>query len=557
MKNPIKQFPRKTVTILFAIPRIASKQGVAILLALTVGLLFNTITHGQQLQQRPPTTNTPSPIIIKLDPAKGSAFNNGIFEGWGTSLCWWANRVGYNNKLVDESVDAFFDPNKGLMLNIVRYNIGGGDDPKHHHITRSDSNMPGFAQPVLDKDGNFEVDGNGLVMYTYDWTKDDNQMNVLRKILARNKNTLVEAFSNSPPYFMTVSGCSSGGTGRDKDNLDPRYNDMFADFLADVVYHFRKVWKIELNSIEPMNEPSSGYWGAYSNKQEGCDFKNNEKKDAIFQSLDKALRRKGVRDGILIAGFDESIIEQLISTWNGVKPETQKVIDRLNNHTYGGSRRNDARKLAESTGKHFWMSEVDGKDSIGGNDAGDMGSALWLAKRVTDDMNGLQASAWVIWQVIDSHHSDFDTKERNGFTLKGGYWGLGYADHFTNKIVLGKRYYAWGQYTRYIRPGDRYVYSTGKTLAAYNKESGKITVVVYNDTAKAQEYVFDLSSFEKIPSNTVRIIRTSGELNQGENWTEIPSIPITGKQFKATVKPFSITTYVIPGTGASGILPKN
>ena len=85
-----------------------------------------------------------APMVIKLDLAKGSPFNDGVFEGWGTSLCWWANRIGYSDKLTDAAVDAFFDQTKGLKLNIVRYNIGGGDDPSHHHITRSDSNTITF-----------------------------------------------------------------------------------------------------------------------------------------------------------------------------------------------------------------------------------------------------------------------------------------------------------------------------------------------------------------------------------------------------------------------------
>ena len=30
---------------------------------------------------------SPVPEVVKLDPAKGSPFNGGVFEGWGTSLC--------------------------------------------------------------------------------------------------------------------------------------------------------------------------------------------------------------------------------------------------------------------------------------------------------------------------------------------------------------------------------------------------------------------------------------------------------------------------------------
>lgn len=507
---------------------------------------------GQNMQAAQPAAAN-APVSFKLDPSKGSPFNNGIFEGWGTSLCWWANRVGYDDKLTDDCVDLFFDTNKGLMMNIARYNIGGGDDPTHTHITRSDSNMPGFAQPCLDENGNFEVDADGLVIYRYDWTKDANQMNVLRKILARNKDLQIEAFSNSPPYFMTWSGCSCGGKDDHRDNLNPKYNDMFAEFLADVVYQFRKVWKIELNSIEPMNEPSSRYWNYFSNKQEGCDFKDPAAQNAILLSLDKALRKKGVREGIRIAASDETSTDLLEPVYNSMKPETKKAIDRINIHTYGGRDKAGAGRFAASTGKQLWMSEVDGGGTIGRN-AGEMGGALWLAKQITDDLNGLQASAWVLWQVVASYYDG--VKDRFRPSLAGGYWGLSYSDHTTSKVVLGKKYYACGQYTRYIRPGDRVIASSRKTLAAYNKENGKIVIAVYNETNANQEYTIDLSLFDKIPSTKARVFTTSGRVNGGENWAEGTPVALDGKNLKFTVAPLSIATYVIPGTGAGTELPK-
>ena len=48
------------------------------------------------------------------------------------------------------------------------------------------------------------------------------------------------------------------------------------------------------------------------------------------------------------------------------------------------------------------MSEVDGGD-VAGSNAGEMGAALWLANKIVSDINGLLPSAWVLWQVIDSH----------------------------------------------------------------------------------------------------------------------------------------------------------
>lgn len=492
-------------------------------------------------------SNRRTTSTVVLDPAKGSPFNDGVFEGWGTSLCWWANRIGYSDKLTDLAVDAFFDQTKGLKLNIVRYNIGGGDDPSHRHITRSDSNMPGFAQPVRDDDGAFEVDDDGISLYQYDWDRDKNQMNVLTKLLERNPDALVEVFSNSPPYFMTWSGCSSGGSGSHKDNnLRPEYVPVFAEFLADVVKHMREDLHMKLNSIDPFNEPSSGYWGAYSNKQEGCDFKDNGLKSRVILELDRALRKRGVRDGILLAVADETSMDLAIDTYKALTPEAKKAVDRINTHSYGGSRRAEMQALAKAEKKHLWMSEVDGTALVGGQAAGDMGSPLWLATRIITDMNGMMPSAWVIWLVVDRHRSDFNRMERNNTSLRGAYWGTGIFDHIEEKLLLGKRYYAFGQFTRYIRPGDRIIASSPSTLAAWNRESGKIVVVAVNGNAEEHPMTFDLAAFPSIPAATAKVIRTSGPVNAGENWNEdIPAVPIRDKNLTARLAPFSITTFVI------------
>ena len=137
---------------------------------------------------------------IVIDPASRSPFNGGKFEGWGSSFCWWANRIGYSGRLTGEAARLFYGQGEGeLGLNIIRYNIGGGDDPSHHHIRRTDSAIPGYL--VKQGDGSL----------AYDWTADERQRNVLvAAVRAAGTAAIVEAFSNSPPYFMCKSGCSSG-----------------------------------------------------------------------------------------------------------------------------------------------------------------------------------------------------------------------------------------------------------------------------------------------------------------------------------------------------------
>ena len=71
---------------------------------------------------------------VKLSPANASVFNDtdgdgfGEFQGFGTSLCWWANRVGYSDELTRLAAEAFYNKETGLGMTIGRYNIGGGDN---------------------------------------------------------------------------------------------------------------------------------------------------------------------------------------------------------------------------------------------------------------------------------------------------------------------------------------------------------------------------------------------------------------------------------------------
>lgn len=67
-----------------------------------------------------------------------------VFEGWGTSLCWFANIVGgFPEPVRDHLMDLIFDHKKGLGLEICRYNIGGsGWSNKDKHNFRYGADLP-------------------------------------------------------------------------------------------------------------------------------------------------------------------------------------------------------------------------------------------------------------------------------------------------------------------------------------------------------------------------------------------------------------------------------
>lgn len=471
---------------------------------------------------------------VKISMKNAITTNNSKFEGWGTSLCWWANRVGYSDTLSQQCADLFFGDN-GLRLNIMRYNIGGGDNPAHHHIKRTDSAIPGWM--TYDSVSN---------TYSYNCQADSNQINVLRRSCkAAGQDAYIEVFSNSPPYFWTASGCSSGNFDTSKDNLRPDCYTLFADYLAYVTKYIQDSIGLKVKSISPMNESSTNFWWAYSDKQEGCHFNAGESQSKLLTETAKALKSYNLNE-IILAACDETGPKHQINACLKFSDEARSVVNRISTHTYDTSGRYELGQLAKQY-PNIWMSEIDG-GAILGDSVGEMGASLWLAQRIIDDITGLGASAWVLWQVIDNHISKVGyngNKDKGMVNLNRGYWGVAVANHDDNCIVLTQKYYGFGQFSRFIRPGATIIRCGQSSLAAYDSEISELVIVAINKEPENKQVEFDLSDFEGKIGVYAKTFRTSGTIADGEHWAEIGQANLDNNMLKAEIKGYSITTFVI------------
>jgi hypothetical protein len=134
------------------------------------------------------------------------------FDGWGTSLAWWAEFIGS----LDEDkrkifLSKVFHPSNedSLQLNIIRFNMGGAPKILSNGTTPGIDFSPFKGIPSMQ-----------LSNKTYDWNADVFQLTVALEGLDLNNDSLIiEAFSNSPPYWMTKSQNSMGNFDG-SDNLD-------------------------------------------------------------------------------------------------------------------------------------------------------------------------------------------------------------------------------------------------------------------------------------------------------------------------------------------------
>jgi hypothetical protein len=182
------------------------------------------------------------------------------FLGWGTTLSWWANVVGsYTNR--DDYVNLAFNI---LKLNIVRYEIGAGQNPSIV-IT----NPPYRAQMQ-----GFEP-SNGV----WNWSADLNQRWVLQAAEARGAN-LVEALSVSPPWWMCVNS-NVNGNASGTNNLQTDYEVAFATYLATVISNLTVLDGDHFNNLTPMNEPSLGTTTDVYGGYEYCHMSNDQQQRVI------------------------------------------------------------------------------------------------------------------------------------------------------------------------------------------------------------------------------------------------------------------------------------
>lgn len=470
-----------------------------------------------QLTVTPLSTVQAANYTITADPTV--SYQN--FEGWGVSLAWWANWWGGLSDTQRNAIaDAIFDPNKGLGLNVVRYNLGA-DGPGNtcEGQMRPYGNIPTY-EPMA---GNFN------------WSQDANQRWMLQAAKTRGANYF-EAFVNSAPAWMLYNSCTAGATKTSSNypnNLLPSHYGDYATYLATIVKYFHDNYGITFQSVEPFNEPDNGYWSSSGN-QEGMGA-SLDQQNAIIPQIASALNTNGASAYTSISANDDTNIDLAVSDFNAYSSSTKADIAQINTHGYQGSSRSEFYHLGQYYNKRVWMSEW-GEE----NASSPFQSALDLSNRITLDEHQMHPSAWVAWQA-----SEYGTSSTSDL------WGLVSQDS-SNNLIYPPRYYALAQYSRFITPGFQMIYSSGynasnpvNSIVAYNPTSGHLVIVTTNNSTSDSTVTYDLTKFTSITGGATPY-RTSST----ENLAQLSTIGLSNKTFSAVAKAQSITTYLIYGATA-------
>lgn len=190
------------------------------------------------------------------------------------------------------------------------------------------------------------------------------------------------------------------------------------------------------------------------------------------------------------------------------------------------------------------MTETDWSHSVRGCKNG-MGPGLWFAKKIIQDLTLLSPQAWIMWQAIGSYTGSepFDGNyDGPQVDMTRGFWGVSSCDFDKKEILLSQKYYCFGQFTRYIRPGMTVLPIDRLTVGAYNRDEGRLVIVAVNDRSRKRDICLDLSEFSPV---SCKAVRTSGSPEDGEHWAELPFAKAEDSVLEATLIPHSITTFIL------------
>ncbi len=397
-----------------------------------------------------------------------------IYKGIGASGAWWAQIVGgwshideaSGKSVRDRIAELLYNKEIGIGLNVYRYNIGGGSK----HSGKGEYSEPARATEC------FEVSKG-----EYDWSRDSNAVYMMKKCVENGADEVI-FFVNSPIERLTKNGMAHNKKHQIfHENISKKNYKEFAEYCLDVTEHFVNEG-VPIKYLSPVNEP---IW-VWNGGQEGC-FYRPKSVGKVFKVFADELDKRSTLKNIKLSGaeagdlrwFNKSYTRNLLKDKN-----VRKHLDGVDVHSYClplplpieipflNDRIAFVKRFRKWMDKHYAdmpivMSEW--THMKGGRDYG-MDSALVTATTMYEDFTLLNAVSWQHWIAV----SEVDYCD-----------GLIYINLEDKSFEITKRYYATGNFSKYIRPGAKRIEVTSDdndVLVVAFKDNDCITTILINNS---------------------------------------------------------------------------
>ncbi len=438
-----------------------------------------------------------------------------LMDNIGASGCWFSEGIGkyWPDKKKERIAELLFSKKLGangnplgIGLSAWRFNIGGG--------TAEQGDSSGI------KDFRKRVECFLTPQGTYDWNKQTGYTWFVKKAKSYGVEKLI-AFSNTPPVQFTQNGLGYKTAKDYKSNLKPGSYNVYADFLVEVLDHFKKEG-LAFDYVSPVNEPQWDWSRKYMEAdQEGTPWRNEEIAHVV-RSLDESLTKKNLPTKILLP--EAGMLTYLYGGGGSAGSQMQSLLDSTGKNYVGSLKHVPAliaghsyftdgpdsimiavrKKLADSARKYnltFWQSEycmlADGFKDGNKGDRSAMDCALFLAKVIHHDITVANASAWQCWNSYEPGKADVNTR----------YYLIALQPndtHTDGEFTATKNLWALGHFSLFVRPGMQRIAlpeninnakAASQCMVSAYEGNGSLVLVAINYTTEEQSIQPQLKNF--------------------------------------------------------------
>ncbi|KAJ7129150.1 glycoside hydrolase superfamily [Mycena epipterygia] len=407
------------------------------------------------------------------------------------------------------ALDLMFSPTAGAGFTILRNRIGNGN-------TASDSILP-TSPGSPSATPNYQLDNN-----------DSSQIWLSQKAIGYGVNKFY-ADAWGAPFFMKTNGAVGGGgslcgvSGASCSSGD--WRQAYANFLVKYVQYYKSN-NITITHLGFLNEPeyAASYSSMLSSGTQAADF---------IKVLYPTLQSAGLSSQVQITCCDSE-------GWNNQKTMTSQLVSAgvdsqvgiITSHSY-----TTQPDVPISTSHNVWQTEyadLDGSWNTNWYSSGIMGEGLYWAKLIYNGIVNAKLSAYLYWEGAET-----------GVTTNSCLISIS-----GSTVTPSARLWAMAQWSRYVRPGALRVQTTSGSssllTSAFKNTDGTVSIQVINTASTAQNVSISVAggTFSTVTAFV------SQQSNGGK--PTATSATISGTVVTGSAPGFSMTTFILTGTGSVG-----
>jgi len=319
--------------------------------------------------------------------------------------------------------------------------------------------------------------------------------------------TEIFATAWTPPAEWKSNGATDNADG---DYLLPEYYDEYANFLRDYVIYMRDSQQVNITSLSPANEPD------YKVSYDGCTWSGEQLRDFLKNNLGPTFAAAGLTTKLVIGESFNNNNNYILPSVNDAA--ARAYLDIGATHFYGGGP--TACPELAANGKEYWQTEKSSFETYDGTMTHGLVTARWL-------------------------HTGFVTGNYNAFF----YWWLG-SDQTNEGLMsetlgIPKRYYTFGNFSKFIRPG---YYRIDATQAP----TSNINVSAYKNPTNTQHVIVAINNGTSQVSQKFNLtgitagVFTPYITSSTQNLVKLADVVVSGGSFTYNLPAQSVISFVSP-----------